>query len=108
MKFLLLLFIMTRTTTASPAMTPPHLPTNNNSRCQSHISPPPRAWPSAAAAPAHRDAAQVQVDAQAELKALEKVRDKSQQYYEVELDKKRATLTSDGIAEAQREAKIGS
>ena len=37
---------------------------------QSHISPPPRAWPSAAAAPAHRDAAQVQVDAQAELKAI--------------------------------------
>ena len=46
--------------------------------------------------------------AQAELKSLEKARDKSQQYYEVELDKKRATLTSDGIAEAQREAKIGS
>ena len=46
--------------------------------------------------------------AQAELKQLEKARDKHVQYYEVELDKKRATLTSDGIAEAQREARIGS
>jgi preprotein translocase subunit SecA len=46
--------------------------------------------------------------AQAELRELEKVRDKSVQYYEVELDKKRATLTNEGIAEAQREAKIGS
>jgi preprotein translocase subunit SecA len=46
--------------------------------------------------------------AQAELKQLEKARDRHQQYYEVELDKKRATLTNDGIAEAQREARIGS
>ena len=46
--------------------------------------------------------------AQAELKELEKTRDRHQQLYEVELDKKRATLTNDGIAEAQREAKIGS
>jgi hypothetical protein len=42
---------------------------SNDSRRQSHISPPPRARPSAAAA-AHCDAAQVQVDAQAELKAI--------------------------------------
>ncbi len=46
--------------------------------------------------------------AQEELKQLEKVRAKHLQFYEVELDKKRATLTNDGIAEAQREAKIGS
>ncbi len=43
-----------------------------------------------------------------ELKRLQKDRDRSQQFYEVELDKKRATLTNAGIAEAQREAKIGS
>ncbi|MFM8642697.1 MAG: hypothetical protein ACKOEP_07680, partial [Phycisphaerales bacterium] len=46
--------------------------------------------------------------AQGELKQLEKARDKHPQFYEVELDKKRATLTSDGITEAQKEAKIGS
>ena len=46
--------------------------------------------------------------AQAELKQLERARDRNTQFYEVELDKKRTTLTSDGIAEAQREARIGS
>jgi preprotein translocase subunit SecA len=46
--------------------------------------------------------------AQGELKQLEKARDRHPQFYEVELDKKRATLTSDGITEAQKEAKIGS
>jgi preprotein translocase subunit SecA len=46
--------------------------------------------------------------AQAEVKQLERARDRHTQYYEVELDKKRTTLTSDGIAEAQREARIGS
>jgi preprotein translocase subunit SecA len=47
-------------------------------------------------------------EAQSQLKQLERTRDRNPQYYEVEHDKKRATLTSDGIAEAQREARIGS
>ncbi|MFO0963134.1 MAG: preprotein translocase subunit SecA [Phycisphaerales bacterium] len=47
-------------------------------------------------------------EAQEELKKLEASRSRHVQFYEVELDKKRATLTSEGIAEAQREAKIGS
>ena len=48
------------------------------------------------------------VEARKRLPQVTKDRDKHTQYYEVELDKKRATLTNDGIAEAQREAKIGS
>ncbi len=43
-----------------------------------------------------------------ELPALESARDRHTQYYEVELDKKRATLTHDGVEEAQRQAAIGS
>ncbi len=43
-----------------------------------------------------------------ELPKLEELRDKHRQYYEVELDKKRATLTHEGIAEAQKEAGVGS
>lgn len=39
---------------------------------------------------------------------LETTRDKFTQFYELELDKKRATLTHEGIAEAQNEAGIGS
>ncbi|MDY7109018.1 MAG: preprotein translocase subunit SecA, partial [Planctomycetota bacterium] len=46
--------------------------------------------------------------AQQRLPQLEAERDKYTQYYEVELDKKKATLTHDGIAEAQRKANIGS
>ncbi|TVQ54479.1 MAG: preprotein translocase subunit SecA, partial [Phycisphaerales bacterium] len=46
--------------------------------------------------------------AKAELPTLEAERDKYTQYYEVKLDKKQAHLTHDGIAEAQRFAKIGS
>jgi len=42
------------------------------------------------------------------LPGLEKSRDRYTQYYEVELDKKRANLTHDGIAEAQRLAGVGS
>jgi len=42
------------------------------------------------------------------LPQLEAERDRFTQYYEVELDKKRATLTHDGIAEAQKLAGIGS
>ncbi|MDP7029011.1 MAG: preprotein translocase subunit SecA [Phycisphaerales bacterium] len=50
-----------------------------------------------------------QLDEQkADLPKLETARDKFTQYYEVELDKKRATLTHDGIAEAQRESGLGS
>jgi preprotein translocase subunit SecA len=44
----------------------------------------------------------------AELPTLEIAREKNQQYYEVELDKKRATLTHEGIAEAQKESGLGS
>jgi len=46
--------------------------------------------------------------ARSQLPQLERERDRFTQYYEVELDKKRATMTHDGIEEAQREAKIGS
>ena len=42
------------------------------------------------------------------LPALEEERDRYTQYFEVELDKKRATLTHEGIAEAQRVAGVGS
>lgn len=47
-------------------------------------------------------------DAKAQLPSLEKNRDEFTQFYEIELDKKRATLTHEGIAEAQKEANIGS
>ncbi|MBL9140977.1 MAG: hypothetical protein JNK53_03840, partial [Phycisphaerae bacterium] len=47
-------------------------------------------------------------DARRRLPLLEKERDNFTQYYEIELDKKKTTLTSAGIAEAQREAKMGS
>ena len=43
-----------------------------------------------------------------ELPTFEVAREKHQQYYEVELDKKRATLTHEGIAEAQKESGLGS
>ncbi|MEE2972807.1 MAG: hypothetical protein VX672_06760, partial [Planctomycetota bacterium] len=46
--------------------------------------------------------------ARAELPKLEAERDRFVQFYEVELDKKRATLTHEGIAEAQKEAGVGS
>jgi len=46
--------------------------------------------------------------AQARLPQLEAERDRFTQFYEVELDKKKATLTHDGIAEAQRKANLGS
>jgi preprotein translocase subunit SecA len=39
---------------------------------------------------------------------LEAARDSVIQYYEVELDKKKVTLTHEGIAEAQRQANLGS
>ncbi len=44
----------------------------------------------------------------AELPTFEITRDKHLQYYEVELDKKRATLTHEGISEAQKESGLGS
>jgi preprotein translocase subunit SecA len=47
-------------------------------------------------------------EARTQLPQLERERDRFTQYYELELDKKRATLTHEGIEEAQREAKIGS
>lgn len=47
-------------------------------------------------------------EANARLPQLEAERDKFTQYYEVEMDKKRATLTHDGIAEAQKIAGVGS
>ncbi len=43
-----------------------------------------------------------------QLPVLERERDRFTQYYELEMDKKRATLTHEGVEEAQREAKIGS
>ena len=43
-----------------------------------------------------------------DLPKLEEIRDKHRQFYELELDKKRATLTHEGIAEAQKEAGVGS
>jgi preprotein translocase subunit SecA len=46
--------------------------------------------------------------AKARLPELEHERDKFTQYYEVELDKKKATLTHEGITEAQKAAGIGS
>jgi len=46
--------------------------------------------------------------AKTRLPGLEDQRDQHPRYYEVELDKKRATLTHEGIAEAQRTAGIGS
>ena len=46
--------------------------------------------------------------ARADLPTLEVERDRYTQFYEVELDKKRATLTHEGIEEAQREAGVGS
>jgi preprotein translocase subunit SecA len=42
------------------------------------------------------------------LPQLEAERDRYTQYYEVELDKKKATLTHDGINEAQKQAGVGS
>jgi preprotein translocase subunit SecA len=46
--------------------------------------------------------------ARAQVPELERARDRFPQYYEVEMDKKRATLTPQGIEEAQRIAGIGS
>ena len=48
------------------------------------------------------------VTAKAKLPELEKERDQFVQFYEIELDKKKATLTHEGVAEAQKEANIGS
>jgi len=42
------------------------------------------------------------------LPELEADRDQFVQYYEIELDKKKATLTHEGVAESQKEANIGS
>ncbi len=47
-------------------------------------------------------------DAKKKLPGLEQVRDQHVQYYELELDRKSAHLTHDGIAEAQRVAGVGS
>ena len=47
-------------------------------------------------------------DGKTRLPELEAARDRHTQYYEVELDKKKATITHDGIAEAQRIAGVGS
>jgi len=47
-------------------------------------------------------------EARRSIPRLEAERDRHAQYYEVELDKKRATITSAGIAEAQRVSGIGS
>jgi preprotein translocase subunit SecA len=46
--------------------------------------------------------------AKAELPGLEKERSRHTQYYEIELDRRQAHLTHDGIAEAQRIAGVGS
>jgi preprotein translocase subunit SecA len=46
--------------------------------------------------------------AKSRLPELESARDQHTQYYEVELDKKKATLTHEGTAEAQRKAGVGS
>ena len=46
--------------------------------------------------------------AEAELPKLEAVRDRHTQYYEVEMDRKTAHLTHDGIEEAQKAAGVGS
>ncbi|UCD76239.1 MAG: hypothetical protein JSV91_04810, partial [Phycisphaerales bacterium] len=45
---------------------------------------------------------------QARLPELETERDRFTQYYEVEMDKKKAQITHEGIAEAQKEAGLGS
>jgi preprotein translocase subunit SecA len=45
---------------------------------------------------------------QDELPALEEARDKYTQFYEVERDKKASHLTHEGVAEAQKQANIGS
>ncbi len=47
-------------------------------------------------------------EAKANLPGLESSRGQFTQFYEIELDKKRATLTHEGVAEAQKEANIGS
>ncbi len=47
-------------------------------------------------------------DAQAALPELESKRDRHIQYYELEMDRKSAHLTHDGIAEAQKMAGVGS
>jgi len=47
-------------------------------------------------------------NAKANLPNLESDRDRHVQFYEIELDKKKATLTHEGVAEAQKEANIGS
>jgi len=47
-------------------------------------------------------------EAKAKLPQLEADRDRFTQYYEIEMDKKKATLTHDGITEAQRRAGVGS
>ena len=47
-------------------------------------------------------------EAKTRLPQLEAERDRFTQFYEVEMDKKKATLTHDGITEAQRHAGIGS
>jgi preprotein translocase subunit SecA len=46
--------------------------------------------------------------ARARLPELERERSRFTQYFEVELDKKRATVTHEGVAEAQRTAEVGS
>ncbi|MCA9283789.1 MAG: hypothetical protein KDA22_01140, partial [Phycisphaerales bacterium] len=51
---------------------------------------------------------QRQEEARERLPKLESERDRFTQFYEVELDKKKASLTHDGIAEAQRTAGVGS
>jgi preprotein translocase subunit SecA len=47
-------------------------------------------------------------NARKKLPELEAERDKFVQYYEVEMDKKKAQLTHDGITEAQKQAGVGS
>ena len=47
-------------------------------------------------------------EAKARLPKFEHERDKFTQYYEVEMDKKKATLTHEGITEAQKAAGLGS
>ncbi len=47
-------------------------------------------------------------EARKRLPSLESARDRFTQFYEIELDKKKASLTHEGIAEAQRTAGIGS
>ena len=47
-------------------------------------------------------------EAQEELPKLEEARDRHTQYYEVEMDKKKAALTHEGVAEAQKKAGVGS